>query len=257
MNKLPALFIAHWSPMNIIESNEFTESLIKLSTTLPKPELILIISAHWLTKWIYITNENKWNQIYDFYWFPDELYQYKYNYKGSKEWANKIIESMSEYNIQTTENWWLDHWGWSILKYLFPNADIPVIQISIDCTKHIQQHYQIWKALGKLRNEWVMVIWSWNIVHNLEMIDFHENASPYSWAVEFDSKIKQFLEEKNHDWLINYFDLWSISKLSQPTNEHFIPLIYISWMQESWEKIKFIYEWFQNKSISMTSFIVQ
>jgi len=250
---LPTLFIGHGNPMNAILENNFTKSLKKLWEKLVIPKAILIISSHRTTNWTYITFADKPEQIYDFYWFDKELYDIKYQPNWSKEFALKIKNTVKSTDIKLTNQWWLDHAWWTILKHIYPNANIPVITMSIDIFKDINFHYNLWKELSKLRNEWLLIIWSWDIIHNLNIIDFENLEKWFDWAINFDNKISEMIIKKYFKWILEFNKLWEIANLSVPTIEHFLPLIYIIWSYQEKDKIEFIYKWIQNWSISMTS----
>ncbi|MGE5683391.1 MAG: 4,5-DOPA dioxygenase extradiol [Bacillota bacterium] len=256
--KMPVLFIGHGSPMNIVLQNEFTRSLEKMKERMPKPKCIMVISAHWLTKGTYVTCSDKLIQGFDFYGFPDELYNVQYNPKGSPEYARAVIQlSGPENRIKCEYSRGLDHGSWAILKLLYPDADIPVLQLSIDQTKAPEYHYRLAQKLSVLRERGFLMIGSGNIVHNLRTIDFQNiDAEPFSWAIEFDNKVKELLKGRMHKELMNYKEYGNIATMSVPTPEHYLPLLYTIGMQSESDKLEFIYEGFQNKAISMRSFII-
>ncbi|MCB1156231.1 MAG: 4,5-DOPA dioxygenase extradiol [Leptospiraceae bacterium] len=249
-----ALFIGHGSPMNIIEENGFTKTLKEFRNKLTKPDAILIISAHWLTEGTFITAQEHPQQIYDFFGFPPELYQIKYEPPGKSELAKIISFEIPE--IKPHMQWGLDHGSWSVLHNLFPEAEIPVLQLSIDYTWPERYHYELGKKLRFLRERNILVIGSGNVVHNLQKVDMKQvNAEPCAWAVEFDSWVKDNLDKKNDVQLCQYYKKSDIAtRLSVPTPEHYLPMIYILGMRMEDETVKYIYEGFQNRSISMRSF---
>jgi len=251
--KMPAVFIGHGSPMNIIYNNQYTQSLVKLANDLPIPENILVISAHWLTRGTFIMKTAAPIQIYDFSGFPKELYAVKYPARGNAELAETIKKELKIDHVRTSGDWGIDHGAWSVLKHMFPEANIPVIQLSIDITKPAEYHYELGKMLGFLRDRNVLVIGSGNIVHNLRIVDFNHIDGPVvSWAERFDSKVKKALIAGDHQTLINYRDLPS-HELAIPTPDHYLPLIYIVGMQANGDAITFPYEGFQHASLSMRS----
>lgn len=260
LETMPVLFIGHGSPMNIISHNDYTQSLVKAANELPKPRAILVISAHWLTNGTYITCTNKPKTIYDFYGFPDELYRLAYSCSGSPEDAELIIKTIKSTKVNCG-NWGLDHAAWAVLKHMYPNADIPVLEMSIDYSpyndwnpKPLEYHYRLASELAPLRENGVLIIGSGNIVHNLGLIDYNVNAKPYPWAVEFDQKIKQFLVSRKHQHLINYLDIGKEAPYAVPTQDHYLPMIYAIGLQKKEDKLSFIYEGFQNGSVSMRAF---
>lgn len=259
--KMPVLFIGHGSPMNIILKNSFTESLVHLGQNLPKPKAIMVISAHWLTNGTYVTCNEKPRMIYDFYGFPRELYQVKYPSPGSPEDASLTSETVRKVQVKCNNDWGLDHASWAVLKHMYPQADIPVFEMSLDYSfnewhpKMIQHHYDLAVELGKLRRKGVLIIGSGNIVHNLGLIDFHNiDAKPFDWAVEFDEKVKANLLSGNHRDLIDYRNMGRTASLAVPTLDHYLPMIYAIALQEKDDPLRFVYEGFQHGSISMRCF---
>jgi 4,5-DOPA dioxygenase extradiol len=255
--KTPVLFIGHGSPMNIIYKNEYTKSLQKLGMSLQKPDAILVVSAHWLTEGTFVCSADKPEQIYDFYGFPDELYAVKYHPPGARAIAESIAHKLKSDNIQLNAEWGIDHASWAVLAHMYPKADIPVFEMSLDVLKNEEEHYALGKKLSFLRRKNVLIIGSGNIVHNLRQIDFDENAKPFPWAIEFDEYIKDALLRKDRDRLLRYKELSPVSRLAVPTNDHYLPFLYSAALQEDDEQIKFIHESIRNGSISMRCFMVQ
>ncbi|MGE5496953.1 MAG: 4,5-DOPA dioxygenase extradiol [Syntrophothermus sp.] len=255
---MPVLFVGHGSPMNIVQENAYTKSLMAIKSKLPAPRCILVISAHWLTKGTYVTCSENPVQGFDFYGFPKELYEVKYLPKGSPECAKAIINlSDIENRIKCEYSRGLDHGSWAVLKLLYPNADVPVVQMSIDSTKPVSYHYTLAKKLRALRENRVLILCSGNIVHNLRAIDFENvNAEPFSWAVEFDRVVGEMIAGKKHSELMDYKRLTETASMAVPTPEHYLPLIYTLGLQTDSDNIETIYEGFQNKAVSMRSFIL-
>ncbi len=259
--KMPVLFIGHGSPMNVILKNNFTESLAKLGKEVPRPRAIMVISAHWLTNGTQVTCMEKPGMIYDFYGFPDELYEIDYPSPGSPEEARFVKDSVQKVQVKCNNDWGLDHASWAILKHIYPEADIPVFEMSLDYSfnewhpKPLQFHYDLASGLAGLRKRGILIIGSGNIVHNLGMIDFRNiDAEPYEWAVEFDEKVKFNLINRNHKDLVNYQNMGSSASLSVPTLDHYLPMIYVIALQEKNDPLTFVHEGFQNGSISMRCF---
>jgi 4,5-DOPA dioxygenase extradiol len=251
--KMPAIFVGHGSPMNIIYNNSYTQSLVKLANDLPVPENILVISAHWLTRGTFIMKTDAPSQIYDFSGFPKELYVVKYPARGNSELAEYIKKELKVDHVRTSADWGIDHGAWSVLKHMYPEANIPVIQLSIDITKSAEYHYKLGKMLGFLRNKKVLVIGSGNIVHNLKVVDFnHIDGTVISWAERFDNRVKKALIDGDHQALINYRDLPSFA-YAIPTLDHYLPLLYIAGMQTNGDALTFPYEGFQHATLSMRS----
>jgi 4,5-DOPA dioxygenase extradiol len=260
--KMPVLFIGHGSPENIILKNGFTERLVELGHELPRPKTILVISAHWLTNGTYATAVEKPKTIYDFYGFPDELYRLSYPSPGSPENAKLITELVKKPAIKLDYSWGLDHASWAVLKHIYPKADIPVIEISLDYSPYngwnrptLQSYYDLAKQLAPLREKGMLIIGSGNIVHNLRVVDMlNMDAKPYDWAIEFDEKVKRDLVERNHKDLLDCQNLSRATALSIPTLDHYLPMIFAIGLQEKDDALEFVYEGFQNRSVSMRCF---
>ena len=250
--KMPALFIGHGSPMNAIEQNDFTQTLQNLGQSLIKPKAILCISAHWTTKGTFVDISPNPKMIYDIYGFPKELYNLKYPADGAPIIANEISKTITHTTIQKSTDWGLDHGTWSILTHLYPQAHIPTFQLSIDYHQPMQYHYDLAKQLNIFRKKGVLIIGSGNLTHNLKIIDFHDiNATPRDWALEFDAKIKEFINDKNHKGVIDFEKIGSSSQLAVPEPSHFIPLIYTLALQDNKDEIDYFYDKFHYGTLSM------
>ena len=261
MKKMPVLFIGHGSPLNIILDNTFTQSLAAWGKRLPRPKAIMVVSAHWLTSGTAVSCMGKPKMIYDFYGFPKELYELTYPSPGAPEVAALITQTVKRTPISCSYDWGLDHASWAVLKHLFPRADIPVFEMSLDYSfnewhpKPVQYHYDLASELSGLRSRGVLIIGSGNIVHNLGMIDFDNiDAAPFDWAREIDEKVKSNLVSRNHADLIQYGSMGRAATLAIPTLDHYLPMIYTLALQEKNEKLTFIHEGFQYGSISMRCF---
>ena len=254
-DKMPTLFIGHGSPMNAIEDNQYRQSWVELGQKLPTPSAILSISAHWITQGVTkVTAMELPKTIHDFGGFPNELYQQQYPAKGSPELAQETIKLVSAPSIQPDVDWGLDHGTWSVLSPMYPNAQIPVYQISIDYSKPPQFHYDLALQLRALRNKGVLILGSGNIVHNLGAINY--TKKPYDWALEFDSTIKKNIDERKHQEIINFQKLGSVAKQAHPSYDHFLPLLYILALQEECEEVSYFNDSFDLGSISMRSLII-
>ncbi|HMA04563.1 MAG TPA: 4,5-DOPA dioxygenase extradiol [Methanomicrobiales archaeon] len=259
--RMPVLFIGHGSPMNMVLSNRFTKSLAELGPSLPRPDAIMVISAHWLTHGTFAGCMERPRMIYDFYGFPRELYQVKYECRGAPGHAARAAElGRADGPIRCDKDWGLDHASYSILMHMFPAADIPVFEMSLDYSfndwhpKPVQFHYDLGKVLRPLRNEGVLVIGSGNMVHNLNLIDFSDMDAAYDWAVEADSRMKAHLVKGEHRELIDYLTMGKGASLAVPTLDHYLPMIYALALQDEGESLQFVHEGFQNGSVSMRSF---
>ena len=252
--KMPVLFVGHGSPMNAIEHNEFTESWVNLGKKLTKPKAILCISAHWLTRGTKVTAMEKPRTIHDFGGFPPELFAQQYPAHGAMDFAEETKKLVTSTTVESDFDWGLDHGTWSVLLPMFPLANIPVFQLSIDYSRPPQYHYDLARQLSALRRKGVLIMGSGNIVHNLGMLRF--DGKVYDWAIEFDEKIKSLITDKNHEPIINYNSLGRMAQLSIPTNDHYLPLLYSLALQEKDESVAFFNDKNQMGAISMRSLII-
>jgi 4,5-DOPA dioxygenase extradiol len=252
---MPALFVGHGSPMNAIEENDFTRALSAQTALLPeKPKSILCISAHWETHGTRVTTSPAPRTIHDFRGFPPELFAVEYPADGSLELAARVRSLFDEGQVQGDDRWGLDHGTWSVLRHMYPAADVPVVQLSLDRELSPEQHYTLARKLRPLREEGVLILGSGNIVHSLQFIQWEVDAAPYDWAVEFDAAIREFLVTRNHEGLLRYRELLGRNaQLAVPTAEHYLPLLYVAALQRADEPLSFFYEGLQNASISMRS----
>lgn len=254
---MPALFVGHGSPMNALEENAFVKKWKKLGRELPKPAAILCISAHWETRGTFVTAMEKPRTIHDFGGFPQALFDVKYPAPGSPELAQEIKELLGAGQVELdTQAWGLDHGCWSILKHLYPAADVPVLQLSLDHTKPARWHYELARQLTGLRKKGVLIIGSGNMVHNLRILDWHKGDGGFEWAVEANELFKSSLLAGEHEKLINYEKMGKSVQLSVPSVEHYLPLLYILGLQEKQEEASLFNDQLLMGSISMTSVII-
>ena len=254
--KMPVLFLGHGSPMNAIEDNQFVAGFKAVSETLPRPQAILCISAHWFTRGTKVTAMSLPPTIHDFGGFPKELFDVQYPAKGSPELATITKDLLQPTLVELDEKWGLDHGAWSVIKHLYPNADVPVIQLSIDYTQPVFYHFELAKKLTALRHKGILIIGSGNIVHNLGMIDFQnfdKDNYGFDWAIEAKETINKYLLDGNYQPLLNYEKQSSAFRLAIPTPEHFLPLIYTLGLQEKNEPITLFNDKLLAGSLSMTS----
>ncbi len=249
---MPLLFVGHGNPMNAIQDNDITHGWQKVASTFPKPKSILCISAHWETNGTYVTAVKNPKTIHDFYGFPKELFEVEYPAPGNPKLAEETISMLQPNKTESDTKWGLDHGCWSVLKHFYPLADVPIVQLSLDYRKSPEIHYEIARKLRPLREKGVLIIGSGNIVHNLGLINWH-NDQTYDWAVEANEKIKKKISEGSHKELISYKDLGNEMRLAIPTPEHFLPLLYILGLKNEKEEITFFNEKIELGSISMTS----
>jgi 4,5-DOPA dioxygenase extradiol len=248
---MPALFIGHGSPMNAIEETEFSRVWVELGRSLPRPKAIVCISAHWETIGSQITAMEQPRTIHDFYGFPQALFNVGYPASGSLILAKQIQQIIGTTDSILNYDWGLDHGCWSVLCQMFPNADIPVIQLSLDRKKSALSHYELGKSLRRLRSGGILIIGSGNIVHNLAKMNWSDNA--LEWAVDFNNHIKQLIVASDHPSIINYEKMGAVSKLAVPSAEHFLPLLYILGLQSNNEHIRFFNDKVTFGTISMLS----
>lgn len=249
---MPALFIGHGSPMNALEENEFTRAWKETADKLPVPRAILCISAHWQTRGTQVTMMEAPRTIHDFSGFPHELFAKQYPAKGAREAAQETIDLIKKTKVHEDFEWGLDHGTWSVLAQMYPDASIPVYQLSLDYTQGPAYHYSLARELNSLRKKGILIIGSGNIVHNLSMMKW--NGHPYDWALEFDNLAKDKILKKEHADLIRYDQLGTISKLAIPTNEHYLPMLYSLALQQEKEDLQFFAERTVLSSVSMRSF---
>jgi 4,5-DOPA dioxygenase extradiol len=249
--KMPVFFIGHGSPMIGIEKNPFTDALSNMGKSLKTaPNAILVVSAHWLTRGSFVSVTKEPNTIYDFYGFPKELYAVTYPAPGAPSYAKEVINLAP--NVKEDNEWGLDHGAWTLLTHMFPKADIPVFQLSIDFYKPMEYHVELSKKLKALREKGVLIIGSGNIVHNLALAFSSDNMAPYDWAIEFDETVKDKIINRDFDSLINFEKLGKPAKLSIPTVDHYVPLLYSLALADKNEDITFTYEEIYS-SLSMRS----
>jgi len=254
--KMPVLFLGHGSPMNAIEKNQFVTGFQNIAKTLPKPNAILCISAHWFTNGTKVTAMEMPRTIHDFGGFPQELFNVQYNPKGSLELATATQKLLSPTAVELDHHWGLDHGAWSVIKHLYPDADIPVIQMSIDYTKSGQYHFELAQKLSELRTKGILIVGSGNIIHNLRMVDFRNINTDnygYDWAVEARSEINDYLLDGNFQPLIDFEKQTKAFQLSIPTPEHYLPLIYTLGLKDKQEELSLFNDKLVGGSLSMTS----
>ncbi len=255
-DKMPVLFLGHGSPMNAIEENEFVVGFRNIAKSLPTPNAILCISAHWFTNGTKVTAMEMPKTIHDFGGFPRELFEVQYPAKGNSILAQETKNILLPTNVELDEQWGLDHGAWSVIKHLYPKANIPVIQLSIDYTKPAQYHYELAQQLNSLRHKGILIIGSGNIIHNLGMVDFanlHKDNYGYDWAIEARETINNYLLNHDYNPLINYQNQSKALQLAIPSPDHYLPLIYTLGLQQKGESLSLFNDKLLGGSLSMTS----
>ncbi|MDI9256694.1 4,5-DOPA dioxygenase extradiol [Flavobacterium sp. YZ-48] len=254
--KMPVLFIGHGSPMNGIEDNEFSQKWHRLGKEIPKPKAVLVISAHWLTQGTHVTAMENPKTIHDFGGFPQALFEVQYPAKGSPELALETQKIITSTSVGLDHDWGLDHGTWTIVRHMYPDADIPVLQLSIDYKKPPQYHFDLAKELASLRKKGVLIIGSGNMVHNLRMVAWDKLNEPefgYDWAQEINTVFKNKISSGDAQSMINYQKLGSAAQLAIPTPDHYYPLLYTLGLQEKKDAVSFFNDKAVGGSLTMTS----
>ena len=259
--QMPVLFVGHGSPMNAIEDNEFSRGWREMGKTLPRPNAILCISAHWETRGTQVTAMEKPPTIHDFGGFPRELFAAQYPAPGSPWLARETKDSVTSAAVAFDDDWGLDHGCWSVLRQMYPDADVPVVQMSLDYTQPASYHYDLAKELAPLRRKGVLILGSGNMVHNLRRVALVTGAvedfnRPYGfdWAIEANELFKKLIDENHHRELANYKSLGKAVQLAVPTPEHYLPMLYALGLKEERDSITYFNDKPLAGSLTMTSF---
>ncbi|MDJ1506784.1 4,5-DOPA dioxygenase extradiol [Xanthocytophaga agilis] len=253
---MPVLFIGHGSPMNGIEDTEFSRRWTQMAKEIPTPQAVLVVSAHWFTKGTKITAMDFPETIHDFGGFPKELFAVQYPAPGNPALAKETASLIHSAHVELDHDWGLDHGTWTIIRHMYPEAKIPVLQLSIDFTKGPQYHYDLAREINALRKKGVLIIGSGNMVHNLRMVAWDKLNDPeyaYDWAAQMNDTFKNLIEEGNHKALINYTTLGREALLAIPTPEHYLPLLYTLGLKEGKDSISFFNDKAVGGSLTMTS----
>jgi len=249
---MPSIFFGHGNPMNAIQTNSYTKAWAELGGSIPRPKAILCVSAHWYIQGVAVTAMERPRTIHDFGGFPRELFKVEYAAPGSPELATRINELLGGSVILDTNHWGLDHGTWSVLVHVFPDAGIPVVQLSINENEPPAFHYDLAKKLAPLRDEGVLVCGSGNIVHNLEAFAWgNPSREPFDWATRFDEKARELISNGDHEPLVNYESLGRDAMLSAPTPEHYLPVLYVLALKRDGDEVSFPVSGFDGGSISM------
>jgi 4,5-DOPA dioxygenase extradiol len=258
--RMPALFVGHGSPMNAITKTIFSDGIENIARRLPQPEAILCVSAHWETRGTFVTAMEHPKTLHDFGGFPRQLYEVQYPAQGSPALAKRVRELITSTTVELNDDWGLDHGCWSVMKYLFPHADVPIVELSLDYTQSALFHYALGKELSALRDEGVMVVASGNLIHNLRMIDWAKLDMPdtgYDWAEKVHVQMVEMIRNDDHPSLIGYDKRGRDYRYAIPTPDHFLPLLCVLAMKEKGEKPVFFNESIVGGSLDMTSLIVR
>jgi len=251
---MPALFMGHGSPMNGIEDNEFSRKWAALAKDIPQPNAVLVISAHWFTRGTRITAMDFPQTIHDFGGFPQALFDVSYAAPGDPELALETSQLLKSTNVELDHDWGLDHGAWTVVRHMYPNADVPVLQLSIDYTKNAAYHYELANELVQLRRKGVLIMGSGNMVHNLRMLSWEMiNGGGYDWALQMNDTFKNLILNDDHQPLINYQNLGKEALLAIPTPEHYLPLIYTLGLKTVSEEVSLFNDMAIGGSLTMTS----
>ena len=251
---MPAIFFGHGNPMNALYRNAWTEGWAEIGRGIPRPKAILCISAHWYIPTLAMTAMQQPRTIHDFGGFPRELFEFEYPAPGSPELATRVVELLDEEVYSDERQWGLDHGTWSVFCHVFPDADVPIVQLSIDETKPAGWHYQLAKRLAPLRDEGVLIAGSGNLIHNLHTYAWGKHdVEPFEWALRFEETARRLMITAEHEPLINYESLGKDALLSAPTSDHYLPLLYVLAQRRDDDDVSFPVEGFDGGSISMTT----
>ena len=253
--RMPALFVGHGSPMNAVEENVFTKGWVRIAEKLPRPKVILSISAHWYTDGTRVNNDPAPKTIYDMYGFPKELYEIVYDAPGSPEVAEAVLAQLSHnsHPCVVDNSWGLDHGTWSVLHRMYPDRRIPVLQLSIDGSADAKTHFDIGRSLSELRDRGVMIFGSGNVVHNLRRVQM-QRADGFDWAYEFDGYIRDHMVKREAEAILDHSQAGDCAKLAFPTPEHYDPLLYVLGASREEDKLTVFNEACVMGSVSMTSY---
>ena len=252
--RMPAIFFGHGNPMNALAQNEWAQAWRRIGTTIPQPKAILCVSAHWYMPGIAVTAQPRPRTIHDFGGFPRALFEVQYPASGSLELAQRVRELLAPTEVALDHDWGLDHGTWSVLVHVYPQATIPVVQLSIDETQAADWHYDLAQRLASLRDEGVLIMGSGNLVHNLHAYGWGKREiAPYDWALRFEQLARESIETANFTPLIGYEKLGHDAMLSAPTPDHYLPLLYVLGQYQPGEPVTFPVEGFDGGSISMLS----
>lgn len=253
---MPVLFVGHGSPMNGIEDNEFSRRWTQMAREIPVPKAVLVVSAHWFTRGTKITAMNFPETIHDFGGFPKALFDVQYPAPGNPELAKETVALVHSAKVELAHDWGLDHGTWTVVRHMYPEANIPVLQLSIDFNQGPQYHYDLAKELYDLRKKGVLIMGSGNMVHNLRMIAWdkmNETEYGFDWALSLNEKFKQLIADGDHKAMINYERLGRDATLAIPTPEHYLPLMYTLGLKGVKDKVSFFNDKAVAGSLTMTS----
>lgn len=255
-SRMPAVFFGHGSPMNTLERNRYTEAWAGVGRSIPRPRAILAVSAHWLTAGTSVTAVASPRTVHDFGGFPKALFEYRYPAPGDGGLATRVRELLDDRDVALDESWGLDHGTWSVLAHVYPKADVPVVQLSLDAGLTPKEHFELAKRLAPLRGEGVLIIGSGNVVHNLGVMDWRGAGKAYDWAARFNQFVRSHVEQGSHTALVDYEKMGDDARLSVPTVEHYLPLLYVLAQRDARSQVTVPVDGIEFGSISMLSVVV-
>ncbi|MER0236942.1 4,5-DOPA dioxygenase extradiol [Fulvimarina sp. MAC8] len=254
--RMPLVFLGHGSPMNAIEDTEFSRAWSELGRALPRPKAILVVSAHWMTRGTTLVDVSAMPKtIHDFYGFPDALYAEQYPAEGEPTLAREVVSLLSSHHAAEDDTWGLDHGAWTVLKFLYPGADVPVFQVSIDMSRGLDHQLEIGRTLSALRDRGVLILGSGNVVHNLRALKREKNSQPHDFALEFDALFADRLNDRDFGTLANRDGLGSLISMAHPTVDHYMPALTIAGASDQSDDLTYMTDAIDLASISMRSFV--
>ena len=255
-DRMPIVFLGHGSPMNAIEDTAYSRAWSKLGQSLPRPKAILVVSAHWMTRGTTLVDVSAMPKtIHDFYGFPDALFAQQYPASGDPALAREVVTLLASHHSDEDDTWGLDHGAWTILKFLYPDADVPVFQVSIDMGRGLEHQIEIGRTLSELRDRGVLILGSGNVVHNLRALQWSPKAKPHDWALEFDAIFENRLTDRDFGALADRKGLGSLLQMAHPSVDHYMPTLTIAGASDDRDDLTFMTDTIDMGSISMRSFV--
>lgn len=255
-SRMPLVFLGHGSPMNAIQDTAYSRAWTELGQTLPRPQAILVVSAHWMTQGTTLVDVSAMPRtIHDFYGFPDALFAQQYPAPGAPDLAREVASLLASHHADEDDSWGLDHGAWTVLKFMYPGADVPVFQVSIDMTRGLAHQLEIGQALAELRDRGVLILGSGNVVHNLGAVNWAANSKPHDFALEFDTLFADRLAERDFAALADGNRLGSLLRMAHPTVDHYLPALTVAGASDSNDELTFMTDAIDLASISMRSFV--
>ncbi len=255
-DRMPIVFLGHGSPMNAIEDTPYSRTWTELGKTLPRPKAILVVSAHWMTRGTTLVDVSEMPKtIHDFYGFPDKLFEQQYPAHGAPDLAREVSTLLASHHAEEDDRWGLDHGAWSVLKFLYPGADVPVFQVSIDMGRGLDHQLEIGRTLSALRDRGVLILGSGNVVHNLGAIRWSKNAKPHDFASEFDTMFAEKLEDRDFASLANRSGMGALFQMAHPSADHYMPALTVAGASDERDQLTFMTDDIDLGAVSMRSFV--